>query len=139
MSRVQVDLIDLRTRPDGDYKYIAHARDHFTRFSWAIPLKNKEAIYVASFLFQIFTQFGPPVFLQSDNGKEFVASIVRDLIQLWPGTRIINGRPRHPRSQGLVEKGNDILENKLSAWFKANNCEDWSMGLPVPHITPLTI
>ena len=41
MSRVQVDLIDLRTRPDGDYKYTAHARDHFTRFSWAAVLKNK--------------------------------------------------------------------------------------------------
>ena len=41
MSRVQVDLIDLRTRPDGDYKYTAHARDHFTRFSWTTVLKNK--------------------------------------------------------------------------------------------------
>ena len=27
MSRVQVDLIDLRIQPDGDYKYIAHARE----------------------------------------------------------------------------------------------------------------
>jgi len=42
MLQVQVDLIDLRTQLDGDYKYIAHTRDHFTHFSWAIPLKIRK-------------------------------------------------------------------------------------------------
>jgi len=41
-------------------------------------------------------------------------------IALYPNTMIINGRPRHPRSQGLLEKGNDILETKLSAWLEDN-------------------
>jgi len=121
----------MRSRPDGEYKYIVHAKDHFTRFSWAAPLEKKEAIYVASFLFQIFTQFGPPTILQSDNGKEFVAQIIRDLVGLWPETRIINGRPRYPQSQGLIERGNATLEAKLSAWLEDGNREDWSAGLPL--------
>ena len=99
---LKIDLIDMRARPDGEYRWIAHARDHFTRFSWTRPLKSKEAKYVASFLLELFMRFGAPRILHSDNGKEFV---------------IINGRPRHPQSQGLVEKGNDILETKLSAWL----------------------
>jgi len=48
----------MRTRLDGEYKWIAHAKDHFTRFSWACPLTMKEAKHVAGFLFNIFVQFG---------------------------------------------------------------------------------
>jgi transposase InsO family protein len=120
----------MRTRPDGDYKWIAHAKDHFTRFSWACPLTTKEAKYVAGFLLSIFTQFGAPTILQSDNGKEFVASIIKEIVALWPSTKIINGRPRHPQSQGLIEKGNDVLEVKLSSWLEENRRNDWSTGLP---------
>ena len=120
----------MRALPDGDYKYIVHARDHFSRYSWASPMKSKEAINVAAFLYHIFTQFGSPTILQTDNGKEFTAKIIRNLVKMWPGTIIINGRPRHPQSQGLIEKGNDILQTKLSSWLEDNETNDWSLGLP---------
>jgi len=126
---LKIDLIDMRARPDGEYRWIAHARDHFTRFSWTRPLKSKEAKYVASFLLELFMTSGAPKILHSDNGKEFVAQIIKDLIDLYPKTMIINGRPRHPQSQGMVEKGNDILETKLSAWLEDNKRNDWSFGL----------
>ena len=87
-------------------------------------MKSKEAKNVASFLFEIFMTFGAPRILHSDNGKEFAAQIIKDLIALYPKIVIINGRPRHPQSQGLVEKGNDILEMKLSAWLEDNRHED---------------
>ena len=80
-------------------------------------MKSKEAINVAAFLYSIFTQFGSPAILQSDNGKEFTAKIICDLVNMWPGMIIINGHPHHPQSQGLVEKGNDILQTKLSSWL----------------------
>jgi len=35
-----------------------------------------------------------------------------------------NGRPRHPQSQSLIEKGNDTLEVKLSAWLADNERND---------------
>jgi len=131
MSRVQLDLIDLRTRPNGEYRYIVHARDHFTRFSWAEALTDNQAINVARFLFKTFTQFGPPVFLQSNNKKEFVATIIHELQQLWPGIHIINGDARDPRSQGLMTRGNEILKNKLSIWRASNKRQDWHIGLPL--------
>ncbi|CAG8459887.1 5633_t:CDS:1, partial [Dentiscutata heterogama] len=58
----------------------------------------------------------PPTILQSDNGKEFVAQVIKELMALWPSVKIINGRPRHPQSQGLVERANGILEQKLGKW-----------------------
>jgi len=97
---LKIDLIDMRARPDGEYRWIAHARDHFTRFSWTRPLKSKEAKYIASFLLELFMTSGAPKILHSDNGKEFVAQIIKDLIDLYPKTMIINGHLCHPQSTG---------------------------------------
>lgn len=109
---------------------MCHVRDHFSRFSWAKALTSKRPIEVASFLFDLFHMIGsPPTILQSDNGKEFVAQVIKELMALWPSVKIINGRPRHPQSQGLVERANGILEQKLGKWRETTGRNDWSFGL----------
>lgn len=72
MTRMQVDLIDMRSVSYEGFNYIMHAKDHFTKFSWLSVLTSKEAKNVAEQLRNIFFTFGPPRILQSDNGKEFV-------------------------------------------------------------------
>ena len=106
LTRVQVDLIDMSSQPDGDYKWILHARDHFSKFSWTFPLTSKRAAEVAEKLTMLFCMFGPPKILQSDNGREFVASVINNITTLWPGLLIIHGSPRRPQTQGCVESGN---------------------------------
>jgi transposase InsO family protein len=131
LHRIQIDLISYTHAPDGEYRYVLHMRDHFTRFSWTRPLFTKRAAEVATALFDIFCMFGPPCILQSDNGKEFTASLVKEVINLWPDITIINGRPRHPQSQGLVERGNQILENRISKWMEDNQSSTWATALPI--------
>ena len=46
-SRCQVDLIDMQSTPDGDFKHICHYQDHLTKFSILRPHKTKEATEVA--------------------------------------------------------------------------------------------
>jgi hypothetical protein len=115
--------------PDNEFRYILHARDHFSRFSWAKPLKTKESAIIASILYEIFCQFGPPLILQSDNGGEFTSNIIKCLTDIWPGLKIIHGRPRHPQSQGLVERGNGILEKKIGIWMETKNDQSWTTAL----------
>lgn len=50
-------------------------------------------------------------------------------MKLWPGLILINGRPRHPQSQGSVEKGNGTMKNSLIAWMRDNNTAEWTRGL----------
>ena len=64
LQRLQMDLIDFTPQPDGDMKWILHMRDHFTKFSWAYPLPNKQAAGVASKLKTTFCMFGAPEILQ---------------------------------------------------------------------------
>ncbi|CAF1506672.1 unnamed protein product [Didymodactylos carnosus] len=57
--------------------------------------------------------FRPPKILQSDNEREFVAHVIYYLETIWTDLIIINGRPRHPQSQGLVERGNAVVQQLL--------------------------
>jgi hypothetical protein len=133
MTRMQIDLIDMTSRPDHDYKWILHMRDHFSKFSWTHPLTSKRAAEVAEKLVQTFCLFGAPHILQSDNGKEFVAGVINELTEKWPGLVIIHGRPRHPQSQGSVERGNGDLQLKLGKWLEEHPEKGWAEGLH--HIT----
>jgi zinc finger BED domain-containing protein 5/7/8/9 len=130
-SRWQIDLIDFRTLPDGDYNWILTVQDHCTKFVWLIPLKQKTGLEVAKALFDLFGIFGAPCILQSDNGKEFRNQIVYGLKLLWPGLEIIHGRPRRPQSQGSVERANGDVQNILGSWMRSNNSTKWATALPI--------
>ena len=96
-----MDLIDLRTRPDKDFQWILHCRDHYSKYSWTFTLKSKEAQFIADKLITLFYQFGPCKILQSDNDKEFTDGVIKNLNVLWPELLIINGKPQTPSKPGV--------------------------------------
>jgi len=125
----------MRHMPDDSYNYIAHYMDHWSKFHVMWPLMQKSAVEVAVGLAtKVFPYLGLPKILQSDNGREFVNQIVKEILTLWPGqVVIINGRPRHSQSQGLVEKGNHCVEMQIQAmkqeWSGTGNAP-WTDWLP---------
>ena len=98
-------------------------QDHGVKFAHFVPLPDKKARTVAEALLKIFSIQGAPVFLQSDNGREFVNSIFEEFKVMWPGLKIIHGRPRHSQSQGSVERLNQTAERMLQKW-----CADTGKG-----------
>jgi hypothetical protein len=44
---LQIDTIDMRHQADGEWKYIAHYVDHYSKFHVLWPLMNKTAAEVA--------------------------------------------------------------------------------------------
>ena len=40
-ERVQLDHIDMRHEPSDQYKWIMHLKDHFSKYIYLYPLKNK--------------------------------------------------------------------------------------------------
>ena len=124
-----MDLIDFRALHDENFRYILHVKDHFTRFSWAYPITSKKTNIVALKLFELFTEIGPPTILQSDNGREFTSNVIKDLSNLWNNVKIINGRPRYPQSQGLIERSNSEIGKLLGKWMETYNSNRWSNSL----------
>ncbi|KAL4113234.1 hypothetical protein QTP88_016893 [Uroleucon formosanum] len=96
-ERAQIDLVNFQSVPDGKFKWILNYQDHATKFVILRPLESKRATEVANELLSILLTFGAPKILQSDNGREFVNSIINELKDLWPECVIVHGRPRHPQ------------------------------------------
>ncbi|KAK6181583.1 hypothetical protein SNE40_009409 [Patella caerulea] len=42
---------------------------------------------------------------------------------------MVHGKPRHPQSQGSVERANGDIKDMLVAWMGDNNTNDWSVGI----------
>ncbi|KAG1682661.1 KRAB-A domain-containing protein 2 [Nymphon striatum] len=128
-SRGQVDLVDMKSLPQGAYKWILVYQDHLTKFCVLRPLTSKRAAEVAYQLMDIFLLFGAPQILQSDNGSEFTAAVISELKELWTGLLLVHGKPRHPQSQGSVERANSDIKDMLCAWMSENKTTDWSVGI----------
>ena len=131
----QIDLIDMRHRPDGSFKWIGHYMDHWAKFHVLFPLVRKSAALVAVALSnQVFAVLGTPKILHSDNGREFVNEIIHSIVKEWPGEVIVvNGRPRNPKCQGLIDQGNGMVEKLLGCRLYAHEGDSqpvWSEWLP---------
>lgn len=127
-ERGQVDLIDMRSQPDGKFKWVLRYSDHLTAFSHSVPLEDKNAKTAALALLPILLSFGAPSILQSDQGPEFAGEVVDAIHEIWPECHMVKGRPRHPQSQGHIEKGNRGFKECLQHWMRDNNSKRWSFG-----------
>ena len=127
-SRCQVDLIDMQSNPDRDMIFIIVYQDHLTKFVLR-SLHSKRADEVAYHLLDIFTTFGVPNILHSDNGREFYNQIIKSLCEMWNDIKIVHGKPTHSESQGSVERVNQDIQNMLTTWMETNNTTKWSEGL----------
>ena len=73
-------------------------------------------------------RYGFPMFLHSDQGKEFENAMIHKLSELL-GTAKTKTTPYHPRSDGLVERFNRILLAML-AMFVSREHDNWDDLLP---------
>ena len=127
-SRGQVDLIDLQNTHEVNrpYNFLMVYQDHLTRFVVLRPLQKKSADEVVNHLLDIFSLFGSPHILQSDNGREFknvnLATMIRDK---WPECKIMHDKPRHPQSQGSVERVNKEIKKVLGSLMRKNKDQCW--------------
>ena len=118
-SRCHVDLIDLQTQPDGEFKFILNYQDHLTK---------RAAVRGGLPCYRYFCMLGSPHILQSDNWREFSTNVVKEIVQMWPNCKLVHGKPRHTQSQGLVEGEQDV-DDRLACWMRENNRSKWPEGL----------
>lgn len=71
MDRVEFDLMDFRSLSDGEFKWILHIKDTFSRHVWLYPLKDKSSKEVRDALVLWIGDNGHPWAFCCDNGKEF--------------------------------------------------------------------
>lgn len=73
---------------------------------WSIRLDQKHLLRWYEEVDMKFCVLGPPPrILESDNGREFTAQVIKDLSSLLPQIQMINRRSRHLQSQGKKKWG----------------------------------
>ncbi|XP_022170651.1 KRAB-A domain-containing protein 2-like [Myzus persicae] len=128
--RCQVDLVDMQTCKDGEFKFILNYQDHLPKCIQLRPLESKTAEEVARDLLNIFLIFGAPNILHSDNGREFVNKVISELCSMWDGVKIVHGKPCRSQTQGSIERANQDFQNILRAMMEDNDTTKWSEALP---------
>ena len=128
---IQVDLITDLTPASDDKVHILSAIDMFTLWIWLVAIPDKSAITVATALLHgVYLDLaGFPIILRSDNGKEFVAEVTREMNNML-GTTQIFGTAYHPRSQALVESSHKPTEAVLQS-FVEDHPDTWAAKLPI--------
>jgi hypothetical protein len=91
------------------------------------PLKSKHAEPIATTFALFIAAFLPPKIMQCDNRKEFKGALL--ILLRKYGIQIVNGAPRSPQTQGLVEQANGVVESKLRAWKIDNGSTEWADGI----------
>lgn len=90
-GRVGIDLIDMSSHPDGEYKWIFHAKDHISKFSYAAPLTSKRCEEVAAAVKHMFHIYGVPQVLQHDRGMEFCGNHMKNMMaEVFPQCKVRN-------------------------------------------------
>jgi hypothetical protein len=93
-----------------------------------MPLPNKEARTVArAFVKQICWYGTAPAAIQTDQGTEFINSVVKNMTHLL-GISHVKGAAYHPQTNGLVERMNLPIE-QLLAIFGDTEQKTWDLNV----------
>jgi IS30 family transposase len=132
-EHIAIDLAGpLLTSKQGN-NMILVVTDVCTRFTLVRPLKSKMAKDVARTLYHIIGDFGVPKIIQSDNGKEFVNSIIHEMKELLGiGHRLIS--PYHPEANGTAEAAVKSVKSLLQKTIKGNIL-NWDKYLPTVQMS----
>lgn len=80
---------------------------HFSKKAWAWVISSKKTKHVECCLKLLVQSISlNPDILHADNGGEFCSELIKALLILWEYTKYVHGRPRHPQSQGVIERFN---------------------------------
>lgn len=109
---------------EQDYKYILTVIDLYTRYAWAVPLKNKTGITVREAFEKIFKETDrKPKQLWVDQGSEFYNSQVKPLFERVYSTY-------NSGKAVCIERFNRTLKNMMFKQFTIQGHQKWLKLLP---------
>jgi transposase InsO family protein len=95
---------------DGVFPYLLAIRDlaSYCQLAWR-PVRGETAEDVLPVLRELFTEFGPPLVLKSDNGPAFIAAPLHELLGEALVAQLFSPI-RRPQYNGALERNNGVLK-----------------------------
>ena len=127
-EQIALDILKLPPTNRGN-KYLLVIQDYFSKWVEAFPLRRTIEPSVAQCLLSGWiSRFGCPYSILSDQGPEFESHLFRCLNEML-GVKKLRTTTYHPRTDGMVERGNRTLISILSKY--AEQEKDWDLRMPL--------
>jgi hypothetical protein len=124
--------MDSYSMKNKGYKYILTVIDNFSKYVFAVGLKNKTAETILEGMMDIIENQAEgthPRMIQSDNGGEFKNKIFQDWAKLNKITLKLS-MSYQPTSNALIENFNNLLRKMIREGFIRHNNLNWIDHLP---------
>ena len=122
------DMIDHKISNNKSYRYIFIVTDNFSKYLWAIPLKNKYSQTITNEFSNILTNSKrKPLKIESDRGTEFYNSIFQNLLK----SKNIHHYSRYTdKGPSIAERVIRTVRNLLKKPVFGKGNADWLNELP---------
>ena len=115
-----VDIMGPFPRSTKGNLYILVLADYFSKWVEIMPLPDMLATTVANVLLDnVFSRFGMPAQLHSDQGPQFESKLMAELCKLL-GIKKTRTTPYHPQGDGMVERANRTIQIALKSYVDRN-------------------
>ena len=123
-----MDLNDYGPKNNKGYRYCLIVIDNFSKYGWAIPIKNKNSQTITSSFEHILTiSKRKPKNLESDRGKEFYNNTFQSLLKI----NNINHYSRYTdKGPSIVERFNRTIRDMLKKPIFLNGDANWINIIP---------
>jgi len=123
-KRVGMDLVGpIYPASERGHRYFLTIVDYATRYPEAVPLKGITTEEVAEAMFSVFSRVGFPNEVLSDQGSQFLSSVMKEVARLM-SIKQITTSPYNPRCNGLTEKLNGVIKTMLKR-LTVDKPKDW--------------
>ena len=124
---IAVDILEVPISTRNN-RYLLVVQDYFTKWVEAIPLPNQTAPLICAELLKLFSTFGQPDILLSDQGHNFESTIFKQTLEAF-GVEKVRTTAYHPQGDGMVERFNRTLLQLFRTFV--DRPEDWEEHLPL--------
>jgi len=128
-QKLAIDLVGPFTVTEGGNRWILVLMDHFSRWQDAIALPEATTTVIADKLCQLFSYFGVPEEIHSDQGAQFQSQLMSELCSIW-GVEQTRTTPYNPKGNGIVERNNRVLGDALRTLILSSGNANWDELLP---------
>ena len=91
---VAVDILEVPLSTNNN-RYLLVVQDYYTKWAEAVPLPDQTAARITGELIKVFSIFGHPEILHSDQGRNFESSILAQTLEAF-GVHKSRTTPYHP-------------------------------------------
>ena len=111
-STVAFDIVGPLPVSASGHRYILTCMCLFSKFPDAIPLRRCDNDSVCDALIEIFSRYGVPKCLLTDQGSVFTSQLTRQLCKAF-GILKVQTSPYHPQSNGALERWHACLKGMM--------------------------